>query len=79
MSFLLKGTDGTFVYSWTNDDSAGDVTGPGIPTSVSCSSAPRPTPSTRCERTDYLDRKMEVPDRRVVVDECQEWASRSWG
>ena len=79
MSFSLKGIEGTFVYEWTNVDNAGSVTGPGIPTPVSCTSAPRPTPSTKCESVSLYGRKRDVPDRYVTVYNYQEWASCNWG
>lgn len=86
INFSLKGTDGTFVYSWTNDDGAGSVTGPGIPTPISCTSAPRPTPSTTCESTKLVDRKREysppaIPPYRPTVYHYlyEEWASCNWG
>ena len=81
INFLLDGTDGTFVYSWTDDDEAGSVAGPGIPTPVSCTSAPRPTPSTTCEKNGLDDRKRtyDPPLFPVYRYLYEEWASCSWG
>lgn len=82
MSFTLKGIDGAFVYQWTDIDNAGSVTGPGIPTPVSCSGAPKPTPSTKCQFTELFGRKKrkrDVPERPIVVFNYQQWASCSWG